>query len=135
MTLKQFGARMRRLINRDDVFELLREGDWGAGGCWTLAEALAQFMGPPADLAVVVSGGIPQHVLVRYDDLYIDYDGAQTLGELERKLARDPGYHGQFKIVKFGKNLRRQASKAGIPCDVWATRRLLSKLHEEFSNA
>lgn len=42
--LKQFGKALRKLINSPKVFSLLRDGDWGAGGCWQLASALADFV-------------------------------------------------------------------------------------------
>ena len=136
--LKKFGKALRRLINSPKVFSLLHEGDWGAGGCWQLAAALVEFMGPPAELwAIVSTGGLEElveHVMVKYDDLYIDYNGAQTKKELERNILKDPHYRGcVLEIVKFTKKLQEQTHGQGyIPCDIGIVEALRSELYREF---
>lgn len=133
-TLSAFGRRLRKVINRPDVFGILAEGDWGAGGCWILAEALARFLGPPARILAVGYPGRVQvdHVVVEYGDVYIDYLGAQTEDELRRNLAKErPGMGVPF-LVPFTKRLQRVAEATGIPCDPTDVKRLLSVLHEAF---
>ncbi len=136
--LRRFGKSLRRLINSPKVFSLLREGDWGAGGCWQLAAALVEFMGPPAELwAIRSTGGLEdliEHVLVKYDDMYIDYNGAQTKKELERNISKDPHYRGRvLEIVKFTKKLREETRRQGyIPCDPGIVKALRSELYESF---
>lgn len=131
--LKQFGKALRKLINSSKVFSLLHEGDWGAGGCWQLAAALVEFMGPPAELVALVSEGIVQHVLVKFDDMYIDYNGAQTARELERNVSKDPHYRSEVKLVKFTKKLQRETAADGyIPCDIGIVKALRSELYRSF---
>lgn len=136
--LKQFGKDLRHLINSPKVFSLLRDGDWGAGGCWQLAAALVEFMGPPAEMwAIKSTGGLEdlvEHVVVKYDALYIDYNGAQTKKELEKNISKDPHYRGRvLEMVKFGKKLQGQARAQGyIPCDIGIVRDLKAALFRAF---
>ena len=131
--LKQFGKALRKLINSPKVFSLLHEGDWGAGGCWQLAAALVEFMGPPAELVSLVSDGIVQHILVKYDDMYIDSNGAQTIKELERNVVKDPHYRSEVKLVKFTKKLQYKTELQGyIPCDVGIVKALRSEIYKSF---
>lgn len=136
--IKRFGKALRKLINSPEVFSLLREGDWGSGGCWQLAAALVQFMGPPAQLwAIMSTGGLEdlvEHVVVRYEDLYIDYNGAQTRKELERNIRKDPHYRGRvLETVKFTKKLQEKTSAQGyIPCDLGIVKALRSELYKAF---
>lgn len=140
-TLKEFGKELRKLINSQKVFGLLKEGDWGAGGCWTLAEALVEYMGPPAEIRVVSErrededGGdidVPvSHVVVKYDDVYIDYNGAQTENQLFRNLEKD-GYEYP-ELAEFTPTLQEYAeSEWGVTCDVWAKDELLKRLRRAF---
>jgi len=132
--LKRFGRRLRRFINRPDVFEILAEGDWGAGGCWILAEALVQWLGPPARLVAVASSKLPvEHIAVEYIDLYIDYQGAQTEDEFLSHLEADG--IDRPRIVEFAKYLQVKARRSGIPCDVYQVRQLISKLNTHFGSA
>lgn len=94
---KTFGHALRRYINSNNVFRLLADGDWGAGGCWTLAEALAEYLGPPAQLITVSEQRMTKdsmikvpvsHIVVRFNDLFIDYNGVQTRTELLENLRR-----------------------------------------------
>lgn len=131
-TLSAFGKELRRFLERDDVMAILEDGDWGAGGCWILAEALARWLGPPAEIVAVGYPGIPvDHVAVKYADTYIDYRGAQSEREFMGNAATDrPGLIP--KIRPFTKRLRRQAREWSIPCEPWQAGRLLSKLHQAF---
>lgn len=137
-TLKAFGREVRKLINSPDVFEILSDGDWGAGGCWILAEALVRFLGPPARMLAVQYEDMPvSHVVVEYDDVYIDYLGAQTERELYRNIAIDDASTGRFggdppKLVPFTISLQAQARDLEIPCDPHDVKRLLSVLNIRF---
>lgn len=139
-TLKEFGKELRSYLNSyGGPLRLLHEGDWGAGGCFILAQALAEFLGEPARL-VAVSERRPRdlydiivpvsHVAVQYDDIYIDYRGAQTkkqfLNNLEREGYDDPEIHPMTK------KLARLAEKEGIPCDFTIVKDLLSMLRQHF---
>lgn len=140
-TLKQFGKELRKLLNSAQVFSLLQDGDWGAGGCWTLAEALAEYLGSPAEIWVISEQRESQkgeiidvpvsHVLVRYDDVFIDYNGAQTEEELFRNLKKE-GYEYP-QLADFTAELREYAeSEWGVACDVLAKQELLKHLRQRF---
>lgn len=139
-TLKEFGKELREFLNSyGGPLRLLREGDWGAGGCWILAQALVEFLGSPARL-VVVSERRPRdlyditipvsHVAVKYDDIYIDYRGARTerqfLNNLEREGYQDPEIHPMTRKIA------REAKNAGIPCDLTIARELVEMLRRRF---
>ena len=60
-----------------------------AGGCWVLAQALKEHLGPRAELwAVAQPWGRPEHVVVRVGNKYIDADGVHSLGTLLNKMRR-----------------------------------------------
>lgn len=134
--LKAFGKELRKLINSPEVFALLEDGDWGAGGCWTLAEALAEYLGPPAEVMVVSESreehDVPvSHVVVQYDDVYIDYNGAQTERELFRNLEKEDYEYPELN--EFIPTLREYAaSEWGVSCDNRAKRELLKHLRTTF---
>lgn len=138
-TLKEFGKELRKLLNSGEVFALLHEGDWGASGCWTLAAALEKYLGPPAELWAVSETRpgdledtvIPvSHVVVRYDDIFIDYNGAQTGRQLIRNLER--GGYSEPELNRMTKKLAREAAATGIPCDIEAARELVKHLRRRF---
>jgi hypothetical protein len=136
-TLRQFGKELRKLINSPKVFSLLEAGDWGAGGCWTLAEALVEYLGPPARIMVISErcgqeGDVyvpVSHFIVQYGDIYIDYNGAQTELELFRNLEKEdyscPG------LNEFGPELGEFA-REHIFCNREAKRELLKHLRKRF---
>lgn len=134
MTLKEFGRKLRKVINRPDVFEILADGDWGAGGCWILAEALYRLLHPHAELWAITSEDNPvEHVLVKVDDVFIDYLGAQSLRQLSRNMRRDFDPNRKYRLVPFTGKLRDLATEAGdVPCHPQDVKRLTSKLHEAF---
>lgn len=143
--IKRFGRELRRFLNKRDTFEILEDGDWGAGGCWVLADALVKWLGPPAKLVAIEERRhfsepgngytfhlVPvSHVAVKYDDIYIDYNGAQDKEGFLESL-RSEGYENP-KIIPWSKRLERLAWKSGLICDTWKVKRLLSKLNERFS--
>jgi hypothetical protein len=139
-TLKEFGKELRSYLNSyGGPLRLLHEGDWGAGGCFILAQALVEFLGPPARL-IVVSERRPRdlydiivpvsHVAVQYDDTYIDYRGAHTEKQFIRNLERE-GYQDP-EIHPMTRKLAREAEKEGIPCDFTIVKDLVSMLHQHF---
>lgn len=134
MTLKEFGRKLRKVINRPDVIEILSEGDWGAGGCWILAEALYRLLYPHAELWALTSDSNPiEHVLVKIDDIYIDYLGAQSLRQLGQNMRRDFDQNREYKLVPLTPKLREAADEQGdVPCHPQDVKRLTSKLHEAF---
>lgn len=141
-TLTDFGRKLRKFLNSyGGPLHLLHEGDWGAGGCWILGQALVEFLGPPAKLIVVSERRardlynivIPvSHIAVQYDDVYIDYNGAQTEKQFIRSLERE-GYQDP-EIHPMTKKLAREADKSGIPCDSTIVNDLVSMLHKKFGS-
>ncbi len=138
-TLKEFGKELRRFLNSSEPFSLLHEGDWGAGGCWILGQALVEFLGPPARLIAVSEQRardmedviIPvSHVAVQYADIYIDYNGAQTEKEFIKNLESE-GYEDP-EIHRMTKKLGREAIQYGIPCDFTIVKDLISMLRRKF---
>lgn len=124
-----FVDRLHDFLNRDDVFEILGDdGDWGGGGCWILAEALVEWLGPPADLVAMRLRGIPgagkhliiDHVMVKLGGRYIDYGGWK----------RRSDFSGQ--VVPFTPELQDEAEQSGIPHNHEKVMALIGKLNEEF---
>lgn len=131
--IRKFGQELREFINSDDVFSILPEGDWGAGGCWILAEALKQFLGPPAELWAVYSSVLPvEHVVVKDGDAYFDYNGASTKKEILAEFASSYPKHTGIGLAPLTKYRARRAHETGIPCEPWYVKPLVTKLNLRF---
>lgn len=131
--IKRFGEELREFINSDPVFSILPEGDWGAGGCWILAQALKEYLGPPAELwAIVAPEERVQHVLVKDGDAFFDFLGAQTGQEaLDNFLEVEP-WAGSVGLMPLTKHLALRASEGGIPCEPRYVKKLVAKLRARF---
>jgi len=131
--LQEFGDAVRDLVWRDDVIELLPEGDYGAGGCWALARAIQEFLGPPAELWAIASNyNLVEHVVVRYGDVYLDYDGASTERKLIARFLDEYTYPAWAAVRKLDPARARFARKVGIPCDPWVVKKLVSLMNRNF---
>lgn len=131
--VKEFGRELREFINSDDVFSILPEGDWGAGGCWILAEALKRFLGPPAELWAVYSSVLPvEHVVVKDGDAYFDYNGASTKKEILSEFASSYPNRTGVGLARLTAKRAQRAHETGIPCEPWYVKDLVTKLNVRF---
>lgn len=132
-TFPGFCRELRKLLRRDDVWALLPEGTWDSGGCALLAVALAQFLGPTAELVAVSEGPrIPvSHVMVRYGDYYVDALACQTKGETLRRLEEVKGYHHPA-LHLLTPSRKRWAEANGILFTPYIVSDLVSVLHRHF---
>jgi hypothetical protein len=131
--IKRFGQELREFINTDEVFTLLPEGDWGAGGCWILAKALVKYLGPPAELWTVYSETFPaEHVVVKHGDVFFDYNGASTAEEILQTFASS--YPNRFGIglAPLTKYRAQRARQGGIPCETEYVDRMVADLKKRF---
>lgn len=131
--IRKFGQDFREFINSDEVFSILPEGDWGAGGCWILAEALKQFLGPPAELWAIYSSVLPvEHVVVKDGDAYFDYNGASTKKEILSEFASSYPNRTGVGLAPLTAYRARRAQETGIPCEPWYVKDLVSRLNARF---
>lgn len=131
--IRKFGQELREFINSDEVFSILPEGDWGAGGCWILAEALKQFLGPPAELWAVYSSVLPvEHVVVKDGDAYFDYNGASTKEEILGEFRFSYPDRKGTGLAPLTVYRAQRAEETGIPCEPWYVKPLVSKLNARF---
>lgn len=135
--IRKFGQELRKFINSPDVFSILPEGDWGAGGCWILAESLKQFLGPPAELWAIASEYFDvEHVVVKDGDAYFDYNGASTkkelLAEFSSSLKGSFREGEELKLVRMTPHRALRAEEVGVPCEPWLVKALVTKLNARF---
>jgi hypothetical protein len=91
----ELGRAVRRWTHSDASFTVIeqtdaREGGWGDGGCWILADALASGFG--LEMFGVFGHHVPgidptprlHHLLVRAGNGFIDQDGFQTEATFRR---------------------------------------------------
>lgn len=131
--LKRFGDELRDFINTDEVLSILPEGDWGAGGCWIMAEAVKQYLGPPAELwAIVASEERVQHVLVKDAGVFFDYLGANTGQEAVDKFLEVEPWTGSIILTPLTNHLALKAAEGGIPCERRHVKRLVTMLKARF---
>lgn len=130
--IRAFGLELRKFINSEEVFSILPEGDWGAGGCWILARALMEFLGPPAELRAIASNRCDvEHVVVKDGSAYFDYNGASTREELLTQ------FHAEYpdrkaRLVKMTPRRISRADEVGIPCEPHLVKKLRSMLEARF---
>ena len=136
-----FADRLHDFLNRDDVLKILYDvtdgyGDWGAGGCFILADALVQFIGVPAKPVGIHCGGKDSvdHVAVDVGGgTLVDYLGARkartVVGDLNSSTA------SECEVVPLTAPRIRKAIEADIPRDKGASALLVRKLEEEFGGA
>ena len=131
--IRKFGLELREFINTDEVFSILPEGDWGAGGCWILAEALKRFLGPPAELWAVYSSVLPvEHVVVKDGDAFFDYKGASTKKEILSDFASSYPNRSGIGLAPLTAYRAKRANETGIPCEPQYVKHLVSKLNARF---
>jgi hypothetical protein len=131
--IRRFGEELREFINSDEVFSVLPEGDWGAGGCWILAKALVKYLGPPAELWAVYSETFPaEHVVVKHDDAFFDYNGVSTAEELLGNFASSYPNRWGIGLAPLTKYRAQRARQGGIPCETEYVEQVLAKLRARF---
>jgi len=132
-SIREFGRELREFINSPEVFAILPEGDWGAGGCWILARALMEFLGPPAELwAIATEHFDVEHVVVKDGDAYFDYNGASTKRELLAEFRSAYLNRRTVKLVPMTSRRIVRADEVGIPCEPHLVKRLRSMLEAKF---
>jgi len=135
MYAMELGRRLKAALNTAEAYDILGdEGTWQAGGCWILAAALKRLLGKKAKLFAVVSHRNPaEHVVVEWDGLYIDADGASTEAQLLRRM-RDEEFIPSPMVVPFNRNLQQMAKSAGdVPCPIGKVKELESFLRVTLS--
>ena len=118
---------------------------WTQGGCWVLAQAIREWVGPRAALYVLFgqqeSGArgsplLPEmghHVFVRIGDYYLDADGIDR-GRPYRIIdtwTRVEGLHN-VRIETFLPRHRVAAKKEGLVCPPAAVKRVVAFLKKKF---
>ena len=124
------GDALRKVLRKPAVRAILGEAGferakptWVKGGCWILAEALARWIGPSAELMFVsrTSSGLPDHVVVDVEvdgtDVFLDANGAQSFEELLDRW-RDDETGEDVEVSPFNAELAE--SIGGMSCPVGA---------------
>jgi hypothetical protein len=131
---KELGRAVRRWTHSDASFAVIeqteaRDGGWGDGGCWILADALASGFG--LEMFGVFGHHVPdidptprlQHVVLKAGKGYIDQDGYQTDATFRRNCLKwegvivdsiEPVGRPQLEQAEFPRPSMRAAIIAGI---------------------
>jgi hypothetical protein len=90
--LRKFAAEfLRYLYDPEGGAKVEEYGMWDSGGCWTLAQALHDWIGPSSSMHWVVGRDplkeeslepLPQHVVLKIGDFYLDGNGLYAKDEL-----------------------------------------------------
>jgi len=111
-------------------------GMWDMGGCWLLTQALHEWMGPRSSLKWVIGrdlhkddSTLPQHVILKVGDFYIDGNGLYTKEELIEFFEEDDFV--QVSVKPFDPE---EASELSVHCDLRKKKRLISDFHAEFGD-
>jgi hypothetical protein len=130
-----FTLALQRVLALPDAREILERGGggtWTRGGCWILAQALCEHLGPPSASVQAIGDRVnfigPEHWLVRVGDVVVDGDGAATVATL---LRRWRGRQGIRKPVL----LDVESSPEGISFPWRDVRALTSVLRQQLPGA
>jgi len=129
-----FGKALSRWLKTNKAYACLPDNcTWSAGGCWILARALKKYIGKEAKLETILSAGlqIPQHVVVRVGDVYLDGDGASSAWRLVQRWEKLE-WMDVTDIVPFSKDLQRVGRSQGIPCAAGTVDRLVDEITKKF---
>lgn len=134
-------AALQRVLTSYDGYKVLGDhlNSWTQGGCWTLAQALREWIGPRAAMYCVRGrqrGREIQihHVLVRVGDFYIDGEGIDRRpGRVKKTWTRLEGLK-DVTVETFLPRYRRAAIAFGIECPPAAVKRVVSLLKKNFGD-
>lgn len=109
---------------------------WVSGGCWVLARALHEWIGLRSELQVIYSftdseyfaDKMPQHVVVKIGNCYLDGDGASTEHALLSRWINKEGLaEPELRPMDVEK-----LETAGIECPIGPVRDVVRELNRRF---
>lgn len=117
------------LYSPDKGGQIDEYGMWDSGGCWTLAQALHDWIGPRTSMHWVVGwdpqkgyyGPVPQHVVLKIGNFYIDGNGIYTAREL-LDWWRDVE---NFKSLSLKPFSSEEAARLSVHCQMGMRERLI----------
>lgn len=114
---------------------------WTQGGCWVLAQAIRNWVGPRAALYCVrgrvrstVGALVVHHVFVRIGDFYLDADGIDRGSERVRTTWTHTERLHEVGIETFLPRYRMNAKREGIVCPPAAVKRVEEFLRKRFGD-
>lgn len=133
MDLKRFAACLKRAIGTKEAYAALDSGPggtWTAGGCWTLAHAVAGLVdGELYALVTEAEDGreIVQHVVVQVGGRYLDGDGLSSEERLLDRWNVDEGL-SDAQLYPFTEGLQAAAMRQSTRCDTRVATAILPAL-------
>lgn len=140
--MRTFGKDLRKWLHDARGAWNILPGDWPTwlqGGCWLLAQALHEWIGGPSELWAIYSevgsdvlrpDVIPQHVVVRIGDCYLDGDGASNEGELLERWEKVE----QLRYPELRPANVKELEELMIECPVGPKMDLVRALEERFGS-
>jgi hypothetical protein len=130
-----FGEALHDLLYTESMFALYphRDGDWQAGGCWPLAEALCRLTGGELWCVRRARSQQVDHMFCKLGERYLDGGGCYDKRGMLR-TARELGV-GQPELQPFDPDSYLADEHASIPRSEQTTRRLVAALRRAFAAA
>lgn len=138
--LRLFGRDLKRwLYDPNGAWTILPEGwpTWVSGGCWILARALHEWIGRSSEICAIYSeigsdildpNIIPQHLVVRIGNCFLDGDGASSEKELLYRWETKEG----LRYPKLRSARAEDLAEVMIECPIDAVRDLVRALDQTF---
>jgi len=127
-----FSETLVEWLQTDEAYALLPSSStWTAGGCWILGSALEAWMDRPYTRQMaLVSGGIPQHVVLEFrKDVFVDGDGVSTRVRLRKRWRELEGLEIE-RIVPFDLYMVRVGRQHGLSCPATRVQRVTQELRK-----
>jgi len=140
--VRLFGRDLKHwLYDPNGAWTILPEGwpSWVAGGCWILARALHEWIGKGSEVWAIYSeigsdirepNIIPQHLVVKVGDCFLDGDGASNEKELLDRWENDEGLrYPELRPAKI-----EDLDEVMIECPAAEVKELVKALDRTFKN-
>ena len=139
-SVRLFGRDLKRwLYDPNGAWAILPEGwpSWVSGGCWILARALHEWIGKGSKVWAIYSeigsdildpNIIPQHLVVKVGDCFLDGDGASTEKQLLERWEKEEG----LRYPELRPASIKDLKEVMIECPVGPTKDLAKALQQTF---
>lgn len=105
---------IKQILNSDEAYKILDSSDannctFQFGGCWILADALAEYYDSPVFVVYNKTKKIVEHFVIKINNSYVDSDGIQSEMQLINKVSEDGGYNkNELSVTSYNNKMNTE---------------------------